>query len=81
MKSFPLTNEEYREMVKRRASVRRLASRERKLTRCLRFNPTKFRHDEKIQLELRRVVKFSAKLGVALHPALESEIVGHVMLT
>lgn len=75
------TAESWKAAQKEKQLRKNLQKRQHKLLLAWRRNRSRFRQDEKIQLELRRVAKLCCKLGTPLHTTLESEIVDHVMLS
>lgn len=69
-----------REKARREAKTkRRLRMRQQKLLISYRRGIERFRRDQKIQIELRRVAKLCTKLDVPLSSILQDEIVRIVM--
>jgi hypothetical protein len=80
------TAEEWKKHVAERQAARelsakkkRLLARQRRLRLKLKNNTTRFRRDDKLQTELRRVAALCLKLEVPLDGALEHEIIRDVM--
>lgn len=61
------------------AKKKRLMRRQKRLRSQLYRHMDRFRRDEKLQTELRRVAALCIKLGVPLDPGLEREILRSVM--